>query len=70
VSELPYFVVDHGTNTVYIYIADEDTEITSTRGITDNINADFDADGNVVGVEFLSLKMDFGREFEIRKVTK
>ena len=37
------------------YLEISDAEITSTREIQSGINADYDAEGNIVGIEVLSV---------------
>lgn len=59
--KLPYFEVDHHANAVYVHT--QSGEVHDTQQITPGINADYDIDGNVVGIEFLNIVMDFGQEF-------
>src|SRR5215204_1217301 len=62
--QYPHFEVDHLANAVYVTITDlTKTEIVLTKAITPSINADYDADGNVVGIEFLTMLVDFGEQF-------
>jgi hypothetical protein len=42
-------------------------DVALTKSITDSINADYDVDGNMIGIEFLSLKINFGEEFRVRR---
>jgi uncharacterized protein YuzE len=65
--QYPYFKVDHHANAVYIYINDLMPDAARTKSITDTINADYDADGNVIGIEFLSLLVNFGEEFRLQR---
>jgi uncharacterized protein YuzE len=62
--KLPYFEVDLNANAVYIHTGLG--EVYDTQQVTPGINADYDADGNVIGIEFLSAVMDFGEEFRFR----
>jgi len=62
----PYFAIDHNARTAYVYINDLNCDVARTEAITDRINADYDKDGNVVGIEFLELQIDFGEEFRIK----
>jgi uncharacterized protein YuzE len=62
----PYFVVDHHADAVYVLLSDGD-EVARTESITGVINADYDADGKVIGIEFLGLEVNFGEEFGYRK---
>jgi uncharacterized protein YuzE len=63
----PYFSVDHHADAAYIYLTPlsfHEGAVARTDEITPQINADYDTDGNVIGIEFLSLKIDFGKQFE------
>lgn len=68
ITRYPYFTVDHQADCAYIYVTDMAIPVTETKSITPQINADYDADGNVIGVEFLSLQVDFGEIFRLRRV--
>jgi uncharacterized protein YuzE len=63
--KLPYFEVDLHANAVYIQIRDDANNVYDTQQITPGINADYDIDGNVIGIEFLNTVMDFGEEFRL-----
>ena len=68
--QYPHFTIDHHANAAYVTITDFPDEdeggVARTEPVTDHINADYDAMGNVVGIEFLSLKIDLGEEFKLR----
>jgi uncharacterized protein YuzE len=66
-KEYPHFVVDHHADAAYVYINDLMPDVALTKSITDSINADYDVDGNMIGIEFLSLKINFGEEFRVRR---
>jgi uncharacterized protein YuzE len=62
----PHFDVDLEADAVYIYLNDiSDFDVARTESITDSINADYDTDGNVIGIEFLTCKIDFGEQFPL-----
>ena len=65
----PFFSVDHHADAVYVAINEDGLwdEVDHTEEITPHINADYDKDGNVIGIEFLSVQMDFGKEFGLQK---
>jgi uncharacterized protein YuzE len=63
--KLPFFEVDLHANAVYIHVYGGD--VYDTQQISPGINADYDIDGNVIGIEFLNAVMDFGKEFSLAR---
>ena len=64
--QYPHFAVDHHADAVYITLNDMLDQVHRTEPITPHINADYDAFDRVIGLEFLSVKVDFGEEFKFR----
>jgi len=64
--QYPFFKVDHHADAVYVKVRPGD-HVARTEQISPAINADYDVYGNVLGIEFLTVKMDFGLQFAIEK---
>jgi uncharacterized protein YuzE len=59
------FEYDSEADAAYVKIADG--EIADTREITDGIIIDYDAEGNILGVEILSIKSKGSKVWETRE---